>query len=65
MWDQGVIACTECPRLEIPAEIELFRGLGCDVVGMTVVPEAIVARELEISYSTVCFVSNMAAGIQR
>jgi len=34
-------------------------------VGMTVAPEAVLARELEMCYATVCFVSNMAAGIQQ
>lgn len=65
VWDKAVIVCTEGPRLETPAEIEMFRRLGCDVVGMTVVPEAVLARELEICYATVSFVSNMAAGIQQ
>ncbi len=65
VWNRGVIVCTEGPRLETPAEIEMFRRLGCDVVGMTVVPEAVLARELEMCYATVSFVSNMAAGIQQ
>ncbi|PMB75242.1 MAG: S-methyl-5'-thioinosine phosphorylase, partial [Candidatus Bathyarchaeota archaeon] len=64
VWDRAVLACTEGPRFETPAEIEMFRRLGCDVVGMTGVPEAVLARELEICYATVCFVSNMAAGMQ-
>jgi 5'-methylthioadenosine phosphorylase len=64
VWDKAVLACTEGPRFETPAEIEMFRHLGCDVVGMTGVPEAVLARELEICYAAVCFVSNMAAGIQ-
>jgi 5'-methylthioadenosine phosphorylase len=64
VWDKAVLACTEGPRFETPAEIEMFRRLGCDVVGMTGVPEAVLARELEICYATVCFVSNMAAGMQ-
>ncbi|MEM2341757.1 MAG: S-methyl-5'-thioadenosine phosphorylase [Candidatus Bathyarchaeia archaeon] len=61
--DQAVYVCTEGPRFETPAEIRMFRTLGCDVVGMTGVPEAILARELGICYATLCFVSNMAAGI--
>jgi 5'-methylthioadenosine phosphorylase len=64
VWDRAVLACTEGPRFETPAEIEMFRRLGCDVVGMTGIPEAVLARELEICYATVCFVSNMAAGMQ-
>jgi 5'-methylthioadenosine phosphorylase len=62
--DKAVMVCTEGPRFETPAEIEMFRRLGCDIVGMTSVPEAILARELEICYAALCFVSNMATGIQ-
>jgi len=65
VWNRAVLVCTEGPRFETPAEIEMFRRLGCDVVGMTVAPEAVLARELEMCYATVCFVSNMAAGIQQ
>jgi 5'-methylthioadenosine phosphorylase len=65
MWDRAVLVCTEGPRFETPAEIEMFRRLSCDVVGMTAVPEAVLARELEMCYATVSFVSNMAAGIQQ
>lgn len=64
VWDKAVLVCTEGPRFETPAEIEMFRRLGCDVVGMTAVPEAVLARELEICYAAFCFVSNMAAGVQ-
>jgi 5'-methylthioadenosine phosphorylase len=64
VWDRAVLVCTEGPRFETPAEIEMFRRLGCDIVGMTSVPEAVLARELEMCYVALCFVSNMAAGIQ-
>lgn len=64
VWDRAVLVCTEGPRFETPAEIEMFRRLGCDIVGMTGTPEAVLARELEICYATVCYVSNMAAGLQ-
>ena len=64
VWDRAVLVCTEGPRYETPAEIEMFKRLGCDVVGMTGVPEAVLARELEICYAPICYVSNMAAGIQ-
>jgi len=60
-----VMACTEGPRYETPAEIRMLERLGCGVVGMTGAPEAFLARELEICYATVCFVSNMAAGLQQ
>ncbi|MEM2102584.1 MAG: S-methyl-5'-thioadenosine phosphorylase [Candidatus Bathyarchaeia archaeon] len=65
IWENGVLVCTEGPRLETPAEIEMFRRLGVDVVGMTGVPEAVLARELGICYAPVCFVTNMAAGMQK
>jgi len=63
--DRAVLVCTEGPRLETPAEIRMFGRLGCDVVGMTAMPEAVLARELEMCYATVCFVTNMAAGLQK
>lgn len=62
--DHAVLVCTEGPRLETPAEVEMFRRLGCDMVGMTGAPEAFLARELEMCYATICFVTNMAAGMQ-
>lgn len=64
LWDKAVLVCTEGPRFETPAEIEMFRRLGFDVVGMTGAPEAVLARELEMCYAALCFVSNMAAGMQ-
>jgi 5'-methylthioadenosine phosphorylase len=64
-WNNAIMVCTEGPRLETPAEIETYRKLGGDVVGMTGVPEAVLSRELEICYATVCFVTNMAAGMQK
>ena len=60
----AVFACTEGPRYETPAEIRMLRRLGADIVGMTASPEAFLARELEMCYATICFISNMAAGIQ-
>jgi len=62
---RGVLVCTEGPRYETPAEIEMFRRLGCDVVGMTGAPEAALARELEMCYASICFVTNMASGFQK
>ncbi len=62
---KAVLVCTEGPRYETPAEIEMFRRLGCDVVGMTGIPEAVLARELEMCYAALCFITNMAAGIQK
>jgi len=63
-WHDVVYLCTEGPRYETPAEIRMFKKFGCDVVGMTGVSELILARELEMCYASVCFVTNMAAGLQ-
>lgn len=59
----GVYVCTEGPRFETPAEIAMFAKLGGDLVGMTNVPEVILAREAEMCYATVSMVTNFAAGI--
>jgi len=63
LHDKGVYLATEGPRLETPAEIELFSQY-TDVVGMTAVPEIILAREKGICYASLCVVCNMAAGMQ-
>ncbi|MDI6799213.1 MAG: S-methyl-5'-thioinosine phosphorylase [Actinomycetota bacterium] len=55
--------CTEGPRFETVAEINGFKVLGGDLVGMTNYPEVALAREAEICYATVAVVTNMAAGI--
>lgn len=65
VFTDAVLVCTEGPRYETPAEIRMFKILGCDIVGMTGAPELFLARELEICYATICFVSNMAAGLQK
>src|SRR2546427_4291398 len=59
-----VMACTEGPRYEAPAEIRMLRIMGCGIGGMTGAPEAFLARELEMCYASISFVSNMAAGPQ-
>lgn len=59
----GIYVCTEGPRFETAAEIKMFRMLGGDVVGMTSVPECVLAREVGMCYATVAMVTNMAAGI--
>ncbi|MFP3985394.1 MAG: S-methyl-5'-thioinosine phosphorylase [Candidatus Bathyarchaeia archaeon] len=65
VWNEAVLACTEGPRYETPAEIEMLKRLGCDIVGMTALPEAVLARELEMCYVSLCYVSNMAVGLQK
>ncbi len=59
----GVYVCTEGPRFETAAEIKMYRMLGGDLVGMTGVPEAPLAREAEICYAAIAIVTNFAAGI--
>jgi len=59
-----VYACAEGPRFETKAEIRAFQTLGCDVVGMTQVPEVILAREAGIPYSALAIATNYAAGLQ-
>jgi len=60
---EGIYVATEGPRLETKAEIAMLKNFG-DVVGMTLVPEAILAREAGICYASICLVSNYAAGLQ-
>lgn len=58
----GVYACTQGPRLETAAEIRRLKQDGCDLVGMTAMPEAALARELSMQYASLCSVVNWAAG---
>jgi 5'-methylthioadenosine phosphorylase len=60
--DGGVYAAVQGPRLETAAEINRLERDGATMVGMTGMPEAALARELEISYAAVCAVANHAAG---
>lgn len=55
--------CTEGPRFETPAEIRMFAAWGADLVGMTGVPEVVLAREAGLCYATLCVVTNLAAGM--
>lgn len=61
--DGACYVCTEGPRFETPAEIRMFQRLGADLVGMTSVPEVILARELGMCYASIGMVTNEAAGI--
>ncbi|MCK7594225.1 S-methyl-5'-thioinosine phosphorylase [Pseudomarimonas salicorniae] len=58
----GCYAATQGPRLETRAEISRLRRDGCDVVGMTGMPEAALARELDLAYACLVIVANWAAG---
>lgn len=61
--DGGTIVCTEGPRFETPAEIKMFGILGGSIVGMTTLPEVVLAREKEMCYASVAIVSNYSTGI--
>jgi 5'-methylthioadenosine phosphorylase len=60
--DGAVYASTQGPRLETAAEINRFERDGADVIGMTGMPEAALARELELPYAAINVVVNHAAG---
>lgn len=57
------VGVTQGPRLETAAEIQRLRRDGCDLVGMTSMPEAALARELGLEYASLCVVANRAAGL--
>ena len=59
---EGVYAATQGPRLETAAEIDRYEKDGATIVGMTAMPEAVLARELNLSYVAICPVANHAAG---
>ena len=59
---RGTYGATQGPRLETVAEIKRMQRDGCDIVGMTAMPEASLARELDISYAQMSLVVNWAAG---
>lgn len=58
----GTYGCTQGPRLETAAEIKRMEKDGCNVVGMTGMPEAALAKELEMDYAAISVIANWAAG---
>ncbi len=60
---EGIYLALSGPSYETPAEIRAFRKWGGDVVGMSLVPEAIVARQAGLKTLGICYISNMAAGV--
>ncbi len=60
--DHGTYGATQGPRLETAMEINKMERDGCDIVGMTGMPEAALARELEICYACCAVIANRAAG---
>lgn len=61
--DGGCVGVVQGPRLETDAEIRRLKRDGCDIVGMTSMPEASLARELGMRYASICPIANWAAGI--
>ncbi|RLA22276.1 MAG: S-methyl-5'-thioadenosine phosphorylase [Gammaproteobacteria bacterium] len=61
--DGGTYACTQGPRLETAAEIRKLKNDGCDLVGMTGMPEAALAREAGLDYAACAVVANWGAGL--
>ena len=59
----GVYLAVGGPSYETPAEIKAFRALGGDVVGMSVVPEVVPARQMGVAVGALAWTSNMAAGL--
>ncbi len=57
------MAVTQGPRLETAAEIRRLGRDGCNLVGMTAMPEAALAREAGMGYASLCVVANAAAGL--
>lgn len=60
---RGIYGGLSGPSYETPAEIHLLRNLGADAVGMSTVPEAIVARQMDLEVLGISCITNMAAGI--
>lgn len=62
MLIDGVYAVTQGPRLETAAEVNRLENDGADMIGMTGMPEAILAKELDLPYAAIAAVANYAAG---
>lgn len=60
--NEGTYAATQGPRLETAAEVNRLERDGCDLIGMTCMPEAALAREKELCYASISVVANLAAG---
>ncbi len=61
--DGGCYVCCEGPRFETPAEVKMISSWGGDLVGMTNIPEVVLAREAGLCYATIALPTNYAAGL--
>jgi 5'-methylthioadenosine phosphorylase len=64
VFARGIYACSEGPRLETAAEIAALGRFGAEVVGMTLIPEVFLARELGIRFAALAYVTNYATGVE-
>jgi purine-nucleoside phosphorylase len=64
LLNDSVYMFTPGPSFETPAEIRMAAALGADVVGMSVVPEAIIARRYGLKVAAICAVTNLGAGLE-
>lgn len=62
---RGCYVCTDGPRYETLSEVRMFAALGGDVVGMTGVPEVVLAKEIGIEYGALAMVTNLGAGLSK
>lgn len=62
---EGVYTAVTGPSYETPTEVKMYRMVGGDIVGMSVVPENIAARQLKMRVAGVCWISNFASGISK
>ena len=61
----GVYAAVTGPSYETPAEVRMYRMMGGDIAGMSVVPETIAARQLKLRVAGICWISNFTSGISK
>lgn len=62
---EGTYVCTDGPRFETAAEIKFYKSIGGDVVGMTNVPEVVLAKELGMCYSAIGIITNWCTGFKK
>ena len=62
---EGVYTAVTGPSYETPAEVKMYRMLGGDIAGMSVVPETITARQLKMRVAGLCWISNFTSGISK
>lgn len=61
----GVYAAVTGPSYETPAEVKMYRMMGGDIAGMSVVPETIAARQLKLRVAGICWISNFTSGLSK